>query len=201
MSNDSPTHARILSAARTLLEQGAVDVSMGDIARAAGVSRQLLYHHFDGRADLLLAMARQVDAAARPATEQAEVDRAPSAVTALARAVTLQARIKPRIAAITVAIDRLRATDEAAQAAWAEREQARLDRARGVVHRLREESLLAPGWDVDSGARLLWSMTSQRAWTELVVEAGWSSGQWADHTTVALTRALTCRDAPRTSAA
>jgi len=37
-------------------------VTMADIAKAAGISRQALYLHFPTRVDLLVAMTRHLDA-------------------------------------------------------------------------------------------------------------------------------------------
>ena len=163
---------------------------MGRIAREAGVTRQLLYLHFAGRADLLLELTRAVDDEVRPAAQQERVDDAPDARTALRVAVALQGRIKPRIAAVAAAIDRLRRTDPDAAAAWLEREEARYGRARRVVVRAEEEGLLRAGLDPEEAARLLWSATSQRAWEELVTDSGWSTLQWVRRTTEALERAL-----------
>ena len=190
MVSRATTRTRVLTAARALLEAGEADVSMGRIAREAGVTRQLLYLHFAGRADLLLELTRAVDDEVRPAAQQERVDDAPDARTALREAVALQGRIKPRIAAVAAAIDRLRRTDPDAAAAWREREEARYARARRVAGRAEEEGLLRAGLDRDEAARLLWSATSQRAWEELVTDSGWSTEQWVHRTTEALERAL-----------
>ena len=54
-SENSETRTRILKAAWTLLEASrGRGVKMGDIASAAGVSRQAVYLHFATRADLQL---------------------------------------------------------------------------------------------------------------------------------------------------
>ena len=61
MSRESQnTRTRILTAALKLLETGE-KTRMTDIARAAGISRQALYLHFETRADLLIAVTRHVD--------------------------------------------------------------------------------------------------------------------------------------------
>ena len=126
----------------------------------------------------------------RPTVEQQRVDGAPDARTALREAVALQGRIKPRIAGVAAALDRLRATDADAAAAWDEREVARLARARDVAARLAAERLLVDGLDAEDAARLLWSATSQRAWADLVA-SGWSTPQWTARTTQLLELALT----------
>jgi AcrR family transcriptional regulator len=61
VSNDS-TKTRILEAAwRLARHDGLTAVTIGEIAKAAGVSRQLVYFHFTNRAGLLVAMTRHQD--------------------------------------------------------------------------------------------------------------------------------------------
>jgi len=53
------TRARILGTAWQLVrDRGAGAVTVKEVAAAAGVSRQLIYFHYQNRAGLLLAMAR-----------------------------------------------------------------------------------------------------------------------------------------------
>ena len=60
MSNDTPE--RILDEAWALARRrGLAAVTMGEIAKVAGVSRQLMYFHFANRAGLLVAMTRRQD--------------------------------------------------------------------------------------------------------------------------------------------
>ena len=59
MSSDAPgdpaTRVRILDAAlRLVTRKGGADVTLGDVAREARVSRQALYLHFADRAGLFL---------------------------------------------------------------------------------------------------------------------------------------------------
>lgn len=188
------TRDRILRSAGELIESATGPVSMGDIAAAAGVTRQLLYFHFDGRTDLLLELSRLIDSEVRTPERQARVDDAPDGLTALREAVALQGAIKPRIAGIVGAVDRLRAEDDAAAAAWNERERARFRRAGDVIGRLSREGRLHPSWDVTTATGMLWSLTSQRAWSELVEEGGWSTDQWVTHTTALIERAFVVAD-------
>lgn len=190
MSKGDRTRQRILRAARDLLEAGDGPVSMSDIAREAGVTRQLLYVHFDGRADLLLELSRQVDAEVRTPERQSDIDSAASAVDALREAVRVQGHIKPRIHGVASAIDRLRDRDPDAAAAWTEREGARYSRCLDLARRMHAEGVLTYSFTTTTAARLIWSMTSQRAWNELVNEAGWSTRTWTRHTTCALERTL-----------
>ncbi len=156
---------------------------MGAIAERAGVTRQLLYVHFAGRADLFLELSRVVDADARPPELQASIDDAPDGRAAVAAAVAVQGSIKPAIDAVAHAVDRLRWTDPDAAHAWEERERARLERCVAVMERCADEGVLDPTWTIDGAARLLWSTTSQRAWRELTVEGDWTTAQWVERTT------------------
>lgn len=195
MSRGDETRVRILNAARGLLEDAeGTEVSMGAIAKAAGVSRQLLYLHFSSRGDLLLEVSRAVDAEVRTSQRQARVDEAPDALSALRESVALQGVIKPKIHPVARAVDRLRYTDADAAQVWREREERRLDRCRSVVQRLADEGRLRPGWTVRSAAQLVWSITSLRAWEELVLDAGWPTRAWVRHTTEVLERALVPED-------
>jgi AcrR family transcriptional regulator len=195
MSRAQATRRRIIESTRRLLEdaQGA-PISMRQVAEAAGVTRQLLYVHFDRRAHLLLEVSRDADAAARTPQRQARVDTAVDGLSALREAVALQGHIKPRIHAIAQAVDRLRHTDPDAATVWREREQERLDRCAAVVARLAEEGRLRAEWKAPTATRLLWSVTSLRAWEELVIDQGWSTRSWVDHTTHLLERALAVTD-------
>ena len=189
MSRADETRDRILAVTRRLLEDGE-PATMGRIADAAGVTRQLLYLRFDGRGDLLLQVARAVDRDARPADLQARIDGAPDAVTALREAVAVQGAIKPRIEAIVRAMERVADEDEEIAAVLAEREDARRTRAAAVVRRLAEQGRLAAGWDERDATDLLWAHTSQRAWRLLVVDRGWTTERWVDRTTRTLVAAL-----------
>jgi AcrR family transcriptional regulator len=190
-SGDPATRARILLAARELLEKTpGAPVSMGQIAQHAGLSRQALYLHFSDRTSLFVEVSRMADAAARTPQRQRRVDQAPAAREALREAIALQAALKPELRGIATALDVLRRTDPAAAAAWNEREHARLQRCETVITRLHAEGDLAAAWDVGTAARLLWAATSQRVWDDLVVDQGWSTGQYRTHLTTMLESAL-----------
>jgi len=186
-SGDPLTRARILDAARALLEERpGAGLSMGQIAARACVSRQAVYLHFADRATLLLELTRAVDSAVRTPSEQRRVDEAPSGRAALGAAVLLQARLKPKLHGVVTALDALRRADPDAEAAWRERDDARLERCRQVVRRLAAEGDLAPGLRVEDAARLMWAVTSQRVWEDL----GWSADRYARHVTRLLEQAL-----------
>jgi AcrR family transcriptional regulator len=85
----SDTRARILDTAWGLVqERGIGAVTVADIAAATGVSRQLLYVHFENRAGLLVAMARRHDVRSGFAGRAAEAGSLPP-VAALERLLRL----------------------------------------------------------------------------------------------------------------
>lgn len=190
-SGDPMTRERILRAARELLDQTpGADVSMGQVAKRAGVSRQALYLHFADRASLFLAVSRAADSQARTAERQRRIDEAPTARAALREAIAVQALIKGQLRGVATTMDALRRTDPAADAAWKEREHARLHRCEQVAKRLLVEGELSPSFDAETAARLLWATTSQRVWEDLVVDQGWSTEQYRKHLTALLESAL-----------
>ncbi len=190
-SGDPTTRERILEAARALLEERpGADLSMGEVANRASVSRQALYLHFADRTALFLEVSRLVDSTNRTPVRQRRVDKALTARDALREAIALQAWLKPRLRGVATAIDVLRRSDPAANAAWKEREHARLERCEQVVRRLHDEGELAPGWDVPTAARCFWAVTSQRVWDDLVMDQRWSSAQYRTHLTALLEAAL-----------
>ncbi len=166
---------------------------MAQIAEGAGVSRQALYLHFADRTALFLEVSRMADATARTPARQRRVDDAPTGPDALRETIALQAWLKPRLRGIATALDSLRRSDPAAEAAWKEREHARLQRCVQVVRRLEEDGDLAPAWGIDTAARCLWAVTSQRVWDDLVVDQHWSSAQYREHLTALLEAALVRR--------
>lgn len=163
---------------------------MGQVAERAGVSRQALYLHFTDRTNLFLEVSRLADSTARSPARQRRVDEASTARAAFREAIALQAWLKPRLKGVATALDVLRRSDAAADAAWKEREHARLERCEHVIRRLHDENELAREWDVATAARCMWAVTSQRVWDDLVVDQGWSTAQYRTHITALLEAAL-----------
>ena len=144
---------------------------MSALARAVGVSRQGLYLHFPGRAQLLLALVAHVDDRDQLAAGRAAVQQAADAAGAVRAWVHMQAWRNPRIAAVARALDDTRHTDPAAAAAWADRIGSRMAGAIHITERLRAEGGLDPTWPTAEAAALLSELTSFRVWDDLVSDA------------------------------
>jgi AcrR family transcriptional regulator len=200
-SGDPQTRRRILDSVRALMEERpGAPIAMGAVAERAGVSRQALYLHFTDRTALFVEASRLLDATERTPTKQGRVDDAPNGLAALREAVALQARIKPALHGVATALDSLRRTDPAAKATFSEREHARLDRCEDVIRRLDNDGRLADGWDVATAARLMWVLTSQRAWEDLVIDQRWSRSRYVNHVSALLEAGFVSPE-PRSSTA
>src|SRR6266545_2046326 len=95
---DLSTRGRILEETlRLISKRGGADVSMGEIAAAARLSRQAVYLHFRDRSDLLMALVRFVDVKSGIAEEVRKIAEAPTGTAGLKAMVRLQARTNPAI--------------------------------------------------------------------------------------------------------
>ena len=170
---DTPT--RILEAAWELvLERETVDVTVAEIAAAAGVSRQLVYFHFDNRAGLLTAMARHRD-------ESSGFVDAVAAARAMPPAEGLEHLLRawcgymPTIASVARALE---VTGDDGGSAWRQR----MGELRAALRIAVERVELAPGWTVDEAADWAWSRIQPTTWQHLVGERGWSEEQYTERT-------------------
>lgn len=178
------TREKILKATRDLIEarQGQ-GVRMSDIAKAAGVSRQALYLHFDTRADLLIATARFVD-------ETLEMDRrlipsrtAMNGRERIAAFIAAWADWVPEIRNMATALLSMSQTDPEAAAAWADRMEALRQGCEAAIRALEADGALNPAWTVDSATQLFWVMLSFPNWQTLTETCGWTSADYADRLT------------------
>jgi len=169
------------------------EVTLAEIARAARLSRQAIYLHFADRAALFVALVQHVDERRGLAAEITRVVNAPSGVDALKAMVATQARLNPSVWPIARAIDAMRRTDAALERAWQDGLANRLRGCRAIVDRMVTEGTLRSQLDADVAADLLWSMTSLRAWEDLVLERGWTAAQYEARITAALLSTLSSR--------
>lgn len=196
MSSISPAKARILeTAVRLIRRRGGADVSMAQIAKAAGISRQALYLHFPDRAALLLAVVHYVDDRRGLPAAVRDILGAPRGDAALRRLVTLQARSNPGLWALARAFDAVRRRDADAERSWQDRKANRLRGARHIVGQLKREGVLRRDLSASVAADLLWTLTSLRTWEDLVLERGWTARQYEQRMMAALTTLLTAKAA------
>lgn len=184
------TRTRILEAARELIEADGVSVPMERIAERAGISRRAVYLHFASRTELLVGLVAHVDETGSLPERAEHVWAAPTAVEALDRFISLNARYNPEIEAIARALDEARGRDQAAGEAWDDRMSGRRDACRRLARWLRDDGDLDDEWSVNDAADVLWAVTNVPAWRDLVVERGWSARRYERHIGRAIRRAL-----------
>src|SRR5215212_8367188 len=100
------TRAKLVAAARELfLERGYANVSTEEVVRRAGVTRGALYHHFEGKRDLFLAVFEAVEGEFIAVLTETVVSAAPTDPLGALRAgvdATLEATSDPAFARLTV---------------------------------------------------------------------------------------------------
>jgi AcrR family transcriptional regulator len=186
-----PARIAILDAARRLFEdRDFLSVTLDEVARAAGVSRQAVYINFGSRAGLLVALVSYVDEIGDLEARIAKVLDSPTAVRALEALVDLRARYTPSIFRLASYVDAARRFDADAEASWQDRMKLRYAHSRAVAGRMAGEGVLAAGWTEAAAADLIWSMTSIRTYEDLVVERGWSVSRYRRHIKAMLVETL-----------
>ena len=189
--SSSNSNTRILDAALALIQRRkGADVSMAEIAKAARLSRQAVYLHFADRADLMLALVRYAHEKLGAAEQLSKLEQAPNGVAAMNLFVSLQARTNPSIWPVARSLEVVRRTDEAAERGWQDRLKHRLELCRRIVTRMHNDRALKRRVSPEVATELLWSITSLRAWEDLVLERGWTASQYEERITTLLCDAL-----------
>ena len=174
--------AHILETAwRLVVERGVRDVTVADIAAASGVSRQLVYHHFDNRAGLLVAMARHHDDESGFRRRLAAT-RELAPVEGLERLLTLWLQYVPRILPVARALEAAVITGDEGEAAWRDRMDDIHEACRLAVERLDVAGRLADGWTVDTAADWVYARCHVSNWQHLVADRGWPAKRYAERT-------------------
>ncbi|CAM2069223.1 TetR/AcrR family transcriptional regulator [Sulfidibacter corallicola] len=178
-SHDANTRTRILDASvRLMADRGGKGVRMGDIAKAANISRQAVYLHFTSRAELLEATTRHLD---RQLNLEHRLEPSRAATTGadrLARYIEFWGNYIPEIYPVAKALLLAQDTDEAAATAWRERMQAMRDGCRAAIEALAADGDLAPQWTAERATDMLWTLLSVRNWEQLTQDCGWPASQY-----------------------
>lgn len=172
-SNQNSTRHRILSATLQLLEEGA-KTRMSDIARAAGISRQALYLHFETRADLLVATTRYLDELNDSDAMLAESRAAETGVARLDAYIEAWGGYIPKVYRVAKPIMQMADTDDAAKIAWDERMGAMRHGCAAAVDALARDGRLRSEFGTDAATDILWALLSVPTWAALTQECGWS---------------------------
>jgi AcrR family transcriptional regulator len=174
------TRARILDTAWELVrERGVEAVTVADVAAAAGVSRQLVYVHFENRAGLLVAMARRHDVRSGFAGRAAgTADLAP--VAALERLLREWFAYLPEILPVARALEAAAIDGDDGGAAWRDRMGGLREVLAAAVDRVAGDGRLAGGWTPAAATDWVWARVQPSAFAYLVADRGWPAGEFVD---------------------
>ena len=186
------TRSAILDAAHRLLESdGYHAVSLGVVAREAGVSRQAIYLHFGSKAKLLKTLVHVLNQKhVFPAFERRGLWKSASGVDALDAWVEVVARTTPPILGVANAVDAARRSDPEAETIWQGPARGRYADCLRIARWLARDGALARGWEITDAARFLWVATSIRVFEELTSH-GWSRNRYTRLLQRSLRAALT----------
>ena len=169
------TRRRILDKAAALLRKyGPASVTMADVARAAGLSRQAVYLHFESRTKLMVALLRHIGEQSDGERLFAPVRNASTPQEGLKALVFAMARLNARIHEVALALDLARHADGDARAAWQDRMELRHKGIRRLVKALADRGELVPGWSVNRATHAIEVICLPRLYVDLVVERGFT---------------------------
>jgi AcrR family transcriptional regulator len=178
-SHSLQTRTRILDTTVRLLEKhGGRGVRIGDIAKAAGISRQAVYLHFASRTELLVATTRYLDEILELERRLAPSRSATTGVERLARYIEFWGQYIPEIYGVAKALLLARDTDQAAAVAWDDRMRAMRDGCRAAIEAVHAEGRLAPEWTPKRATDALWTLLLVPNWENLTQDCGWSARQY-----------------------
>ena len=171
----SETQRRILDATvSSLIESGGKGAKMGEVAKAAGISRQAVYLYFASRTELLIAAFRHlgdtldVEARLEPSRTAA------SGEERLERFIEFWGKYLPEIYGLAKALILARESDAAASAAWSDRMEAMRHGCKAVVDALYADGRLAEEWTRPKATDALMGLLQVPAWEYFTQECGWS---------------------------
>lgn len=178
-----PVRIRILETAWRLIgERRDANVSMLEIARAAGVSRQTVYVNFGSRSGLLLAMVDHKDAQAPELAELRLVDPRQSAEAQLERAIRAWFVYLPVVFDVAHALRLAAAHDADAAEAIGSRLALMRNGFATRFKRLQREGRLARGWTPETASQWCVRLIDFEGWQHLVVELGWKPAELVERT-------------------
>ena len=161
----------------------APQVRMSDIAKAAKVSRQAVYLHFETRAELLVATTAFMDEALDVEARLAPFRAAQSGIDKIEALVRFWGDYVHEIQGVARALLAMRATDEAARTAWDARMATFRADCMSSIRSLSHDRLLADLWEVEVAGALFCSMLSFDTWESLTKEAEWTTEDYVDRLT------------------
>jgi AcrR family transcriptional regulator len=179
------TQDRVLQVAEHLfLSRGYAATSVAAVAADAGVSAELIYKTFGGKAGLVREIQRRglLGAGPTPAPDRSDAA-AESSIDArgLLEAWTrLSTEVAPRVSPIMLLVRSAASTDADLADLLAQMAEQRLARMTLNAQRLSGRPGLRPGLSVDQIRDVLWTYTSPDLYELLVLRRGWTLADYRD---------------------
>lgn len=193
-STEISTRSKIIRACWDLMvDNVGQGVTLSQIAKAAGISRQALYLHFKSRADLLIATTREMDDALGIAERLRPYREATDGLEKMKEFIAFWAGWMEEVQGVARALIAMKPSDTEANAAWTERMENIPIQFKIVTDLLAEEGRLTPDLTPGEAAELMATTMSFHGWDTLRREVGWSQSQYIDHMKGFLTRAILAR--------
>ena len=187
---DPETRERILTVTWELVAEHGAGLRLGDVAKAAGVSRQAVYLHFGDRAGLLVGLVQHMDQVLRLDTAIEQVFAAPASDELLWRTMRLNTEFWETVAPVARVLLAAQHDDDAVAAAWRDRMDLRRGVFGSIIQRIADAGDLADGWTVDRAAATLYVVAAFEPWRELTGELGWDHDTYVDEMTRVLSGAF-----------
>jgi AcrR family transcriptional regulator len=179
------SHARVLEVAeRLLLSNGYAATSVAAVATAAGVSAELIYKAFGGKAGLVREIQRRGLLGAGPVAAPERSDAA-SATDIDARSLLrewtrLSTEVAPRVAPIMLLVRSAAGTDADLADLLEQMAAQRLDRMALNAERLTAHAGLRRDLTIEQIRDVMWTYTSPDLYDLLVGQRGWTVDQYRD---------------------
>lgn len=185
------TPQRIMKATWRLMEaERAPAVRMSDIAKAAGVSRQAIYLHFENRAALLTATTRYMDDVLALQGRLAPFREAEGGEAKIRAFIAVWAGQVTRVQGVARALLAMRVTDAEADAAWRDRMAAMREGCASAVAAVVAEGRLAKPWSEETATDIFAATLSFETWDHLTTDRGWSEAEYISRIGEQMTRTL-----------
>lgn len=190
-SHETDTRTRILQATWELMESNpGKSLSMSQIAKASGISRQALYLHFESRTELLIATTHYVDDVKELDIRLQKLEFAKSGEEKLKVCVEVWGNYIPEIYSVSKALMMTKDNDEAAAAAWTDIMGCLTNVCVQIINVLKKEQKLSSHWNAKDATDFFQTIISIQNWEELTSECGWSQKKYISHLTQLLTDTL-----------
>lgn len=171
------TRQQILDTAWNLIAEKGADISLGEIAKASGVTRQALHLHFGKRGGLLTAMVRRADERATIIEKFAADIQIKEVEKRLTTFLNTWFDFISDIFPVASDLIRLRTKDPEAAAAWEDRMQHLRAISLELIQSIEKDSSLSAEWQPKPAAEFLWTLMSIQTWGLLTDDCKWSKPQ------------------------